>query len=642
VPIARHRDQGHWHLIRHGPTHIVQHLRNEHHGHNRLVVDRQLRNIRRLTLVGLGLGFLVLIAIVLAALSYSPLNDARNDLNRAKDIISADLTNKALLSTAAGRAQLQSDIGTVSADAAQANRTLQSSEAIKVLGLLPVLKTQRDGILTLSTDVEAAAAAGNQMLLALNTLVATSHGTTVNLPNLANLEFYVIESHKILTSLNRPTSGLLGPIATARTAFNREDTKLVRLLSLTTQTVSFARNFLGANGPQTYLIGGENNAEMRDGGAVESLAVLTAADGTFSIGQDSSYGNYILTHPAAVTLPAGTQQVFGPDLPTENWPSVDSMADFSLTGESMQAMWAQATGQQVNGVMTIDIPGVASILKLTGPVLVAGINEPVTAANVGDLLLNKEYIGDAVNDPQNSRRDKIAAVVRAAVNQMKFEHVDLDAFASALAKDVQGRHLMVWSNVASYEHTLSTLDAAGTLTTGDPARTFHVSVENYSSSKLDYFVSVGLSMKVKVDPSGDAIVDTTVNVANHALTGQPPSYQYGPDGANATVPGQYAARVFFWGPRGSELPSAIPESGLQVALGRFSLLPQQKGTTTFATVIHHAVVNGHLQLHIVPQARLVPDALTVQIQAAGWNLTGPSQITTNLGDTVNLQWGLSR
>ena len=178
---------------------------------------------------------------------------------------------------------------------------------------------------------------------------------------------------------------------------------------------------------------------------------------------------------------------------------------------------------------------------------------------------------------------------------MKTEHVDLDSFANALAADVQGRHLMVWSDVPSTEAGLGTLDAAGTLTTAEPDRTFHVAVENSTSDKLDYFVRVGLSMRVTVDPTGTALINTTINVANNALPGQPPSYQYGPDDINAFTPGQYVARVFFWGPTGSILPGSTPESGLLLTQSHFSLLPGGHDSVTFATVIPHAVVNGHLQ-----------------------------------------------
>jgi uncharacterized protein DUF4012 len=637
-----HPEQRPWHVARHSPLHLWHHLRSQPHPHRRGPADVEAARRNRVLWVVVIAGTFLIALIVLLGLSYGPVNTARQDLTAAKNLIANDVHNKALLTTAAGRQQLAIDIGSVSKYAAEANEVLNGSESLRVLGFLPVLNTQRDGIIQLSDDAEQATEVASAMLDSLNHLVSTSHGTSVSLPALAGLDFYVVEGHKQMAALDRPAGGLIGPIASARTAFDNEDAKIVRLLSLSARTIGFARPFLGSGGPQTYLIAGMNNAEMRDSGAVLSLDLMTADNGTFTIQKDVTYGNYLLSAPANVKLPAGTEKVFGAYQPTEQWPSVDATADFALSGESMQGMWAEATGQHVNGVLGIDVPGVASLLKLTGPVLVPGITGRVTASNVGYLLLDQAYAGESLTDASSARRDKIAAVVKAAVDEMKQQHIDLDAFASTLSKDVAGRHLMVWSDVPSDEAGLRVLDAAGTLTTNQPDRTFHLAVENSTADKLDYFIGVSVGMKVNVDSSGNALVNTTISVANFAQPNQPPSYQYGPDGVNSFTPGQYVARIFFWGPRGAQVPSSTPESGLELTQSHFSLLPLQHNNVSFTTVIHHAVVDGHLQLHLIPQARLIPDLLKVDLRAPGWHVSGKSHLKTKWGSTLNLSWGLSR
>jgi hypothetical protein len=574
--------------------------------------------------------------------SFLSIHRAEDDLNAAKSIISSDLGNKSLLTSPNGRTQLANDIGEVQKDAAEATNSLTGSVSLSILGHLPVVDTQRQGVITLSTDVEKAGNVGAALLAALNNLVSSSHGTTVNLSALAGMQLYVEQGDKNLAALDRPATGLLGPLASARRAFNREDQKLERLLNLSQRTIAFAEPFLGSNGPQTYLIAGLNNAEMRDGGAVLSLDLLTAADGSFSIQQDSSYGNYALNTPAPVALPAGTEQVFGAYQPTLNWPATDATADWALSGQMMQAMWHQATGQTVNGVIGMDVPGVARLLDLTGAVDIPGLATPISAQNIGNQLLNKAYAGLAPNSAQGERRDMIAAVVKAAVNKMKTEHVDLDSFANALAYDVDGRHLMVWSDVPKDESGLVTLDAAGTLNSTMANRTFHIAVENSTADKLDYFVAVSLSMKVTVDPLGNALVNTTVTVANFAQPGHTPSYQYGPDDINAFTPGEYGAKVFYWGPTGAQVPDAVSESGLQLALSHFSLMAGKKGSVSFTSVIPHAVVNGQLRLRLVPQARLTPDRLHLQVSAPGWKVTGHTKVSEHLSSTQVLSWGLSR
>ena len=528
------------------------------------MVDPEDRIRNSVIYAGIGVAVVVVVLVAMAVVSFLSVHRAENDLDAAKSLISNDLSDQALLTTASGRTQLADDIGTVQKDAAEATSSLTGSPSLGLLGHLPWVGTQRTGVIELSKDVETAATDASALLAAVNNLVENSHGTSVSLSALSALDVYVAQGHKSLEGIDRPATGLVGPLANARRSFDKEDAKLVHLLAQSEQTINFALPFLGADGPQTYLIAGENNAEMRDGGSVLSLDLLTASGGTFTIAHDASYGNYALSSPAAVTLPAGTEQVFGSYGPTLNWPNTDATADWPASGAAMQGMWQQATGQHVDGVIGMDVPGLARILQLTGPVAVPGILVAVTSANVGNLLLNAEYQGLTVNDPQAGRREMLAAVVKAAVDRMKTEHVDLDGFARALSDDVSGRHLMVWSDVPSDEAGLVTLDAAGTLNSSLPDRSIHLAVENGTADKLDYFVAVNLKVKVTIDSQGNALVNSTVSVYNFAQKGQPASYQYGPDLVNAFTPGEYGARIFYWGPDGSQEPGAVPESGLQL------------------------------------------------------------------------------
>jgi hypothetical protein len=586
-------------------------------------------------------GLVVALLVVMAIVSFLSIHRAENDLSAAKTLIGNDLGNKSLLTSPSGRDQLTNDIATVQRDAALATNSLQGSVSLGLLGHLPIIGTQRHGVIQLSDDVETAATDASALLTSLDGLIGNSHGTTVSLPALTAFEVYVKQGHTSLASLQRPAAGLIGPLATARRAFNKEDAKLVHLLALSSRTISFALPFLGANGPQTYLVAGLNNAEMRDSGAVLSLAELSASNGTFTISDDHSYADDALSSPAPVPLPAGTQQVFGANQPSLNWPATDETADWATSGQLMQAMWQQATGQTVAGVIGIDVPGVAQILKLTGPVSVPGISGPISASNIGDQLLDKAYQGLTVQSSEATRREALASVVKAAINKMKIEHVDIDAFANALAADVAGRHLMVWSDVATDESGLVALDAAGTLNSVDPTRTFHVAIENSSADKLDYFVAVKLHMHVIVDKAGNALVNTTVTLANFALKNQPASYQYGPDDINAFQPGQYVARVVLWGPQGSIMPGSIPESGLQLTQDLFSLDPAQTRSVSFSVAIPHAVQHGRLVLRLVPQARLKPDALSLTLSAPAWTVSGHEDISTHLAATREFSWGLT-
>ena len=275
--------------------------------------------------------------------------------------------------------------------------------------------------------------------------------------------------------------------------------------------------FLGGTGPWTYLVIGENNAEMRDQGATLSYALLNTANGTINVTNGGTVGNLNTPTPAlGVPIPLGTAAVFGRLLPTQQWRSTNATANFAFSGQAMQEMYAEATGAHVNGVIGIDVVALQHLLALTGPVVVAGIQEPVTADNAIYVLLNQLYAGLAPQSLQGPRREELAAVTSAAFHQLQVGNVDLVALARTLATEIGGRHLQVWDEDPQYEQTLREVGASGAVDTDDPTRTFHVAVENATATKLDYYVTVSVSDKVYVQPNGNAVVDTSVQVLNRA------------------------------------------------------------------------------------------------------------------------------
>jgi hypothetical protein len=364
--------------------------------------------------------------------------------------------------------------------------------------------------------------------------------------------------------------------------------------------------------------------------------------GSFSLTTLGSVGDLELSSPANVTVPPGTEALFGGLAPTQTWQSVNATADFPFSGLDMQAMYQQATGTHVDGVVALDVPALVSLLKLTGPVTVPGIAQPVTAGNATELLLHQLYEGFPTG-PQSERHDDISAVARAVVDQMKTEHIDLAAFAEAISKDVAGRHILAWDQNPSYEKSLTKAGASGAIDTMDPDRTFHLAVESATAAKLDYYVTTAIRMNVTVTKQNEAVVYTYATISNHAPAGQKPSYQLGPDNINSTIPGQYVSRVILWSPRGSETTGGVSESGLVGNQSATSVLPQEEQTVIFKTIIPNAVRNGHLDLHLVPQSTLTPDRAIVAVTASpNWAISGRSTVTEILNKPIDLRWDISK
>jgi hypothetical protein len=406
--------------------------------------------------------------------------------------------------------------------------------------------------------------------------------------------------------------------------------------------MNYALPFLGANGPRTYLIAGENNAEMRAQGAVLSLAQMHTQNGTFGLDNTGSVDSIEPTTAVSVPIPSGTADIFGGYQPTSLWQSVNASPNFPFSAQVMQAMYLQGTGVHVNGVIGLDVPALEGLLTLTGPVVVPNIPVLISATNVAQVLLHDQYLQYAAGSAQGQRHDNVSAVAKAIVDQMKYEHVDLAALANALATDVSGGHLMVWDEVPQFESTMASVGAAGTLDQTLATRTFHVALENSTATKLDYYVNDAVDVKVTISPNGDAFVNTKVAVTNTTPAGLGPTFQTGPDNINSFTPGQYVGRVLLWSPQGSDAPGSVLESGLQANQIQTSILPQQSKSVTFGTVIPHAVVRGQLKLRFVPQPRLVPSKLRIEVTAPGWHLGGTPQVDQFLVGTSAFSWTLSK
>jgi hypothetical protein len=591
--------------------------------------------------IGVVLGAVLVAIIVLGISAARALESAKSSMETARALIESDISDKGRFLSSGGRQELAADLQTVNGYVRTASATIHGSFGLRLLGSLPYLSDQRNGVLQLVDDAGTTATTGMALLQRADQLIGQSRGTSVSLPALASFQDAVERAHATVIRLDRPVGDLLGPLATARHQFDTQVRKIAGDLSRGEQALSYLRPFLGADGPRTYLIAGENNAEMRDQGDVLSLATMSAQGGTFSVQSVGSVDTLEPTQSVTVPIPGTTRLVFGDEQPTLLWQSVNASADFPTSARIMQAMFAQVEGVHVDGVVAVDVPALASLLRLSGPVTVAGISGVITDANVSDVLLHRLYEQYPANSEQAGRHDDISAVATAVVHQMKAEHIDLASLASALASDVAGRHLLIWDQTPAYEKTIRTMGASGSLSTTDADRTFHVDVENSTATKLDYYVTSSVSYRVQITATGEALVNTTVTVSNQTPSGLGPSYQTGPDNIRSFVPGQYVGRVLIWSPRGAEAPNAVEESGLDLREIQVSVLPQQSQTVSFATVIPHAVVGDAFSLRFVPQPRLVPESLRISLSASGWTVRAAPRVAGLLATTKVYTWTLA-
>ncbi len=256
-------------------------------------------------------------------------------------------------------------------------------------------------------------------------------------------------------------------------------------------------------GPSHLLLLAANNAEMRNGSGMFLSATQVEIDaGKVTIGAVSDTTDLALPH-SPVPLAAGYAAVWGPYLANEEWRNLGMSARFDETAAMAAAMWKAKTGNDVGGVMALDISGLQSLLVGTGPVDAGGTT--VTADNVVQLLMHDQYVGvsttDASDQVRKQQLGRIAASVVGAVQRGQF---DTAAMAKQLPTTAGGRHLMLWSADPTTEAAWQAAGVAGVLADD----TLLAAVQNRGGNKLDQFLTVSTTVRVHTGPrhAGDGDV----------------------------------------------------------------------------------------------------------------------------------------
>ncbi len=281
----------------------------------------------------------------------------------------------------------------------------------------------------------------------------------------------------------------------ARAQLTAQVGELADLLHGTSTAATLLPPMLGADGPRSYFVGFQTNAEARgSGGLLGGFAVLRAADG--SVGFDTVAANTELTSfptPTAVDLPGGFEQTWGADGPTRIWGNSNLSSNFPSTARTWQAMWQRQSGQQVDGVIATDPVALSYILGATGPVTLAD-GEQVTADGVVELTEVTAYarFPSPTGTDNAQRKAFLQEIALAVIGKVTAGAGSTTQLLQALGRAAGEGRLAVWSDRAPEQQVLAATPL-GREVPDDTAPFAGVVVNNYSNSKLDYYLDRRIS-----------------------------------------------------------------------------------------------------------------------------------------------------
>ncbi|MGO4487770.1 DUF4012 domain-containing protein [Microbacterium sp. 2RAF4] len=321
---------------------------------------------------------------------------------------------------------------------------------------------------------------------------------------------------------------------------------------------------LGGEGPRTYVLAMQNNAELRSsGGIIGAIALLHAENGRITLQTQASTRDF---PPLDTALPLSdsTTALFE-DRPGRYLQNITSIPDFREAGAAIATRWQGRFGGTVDGVVAVDAVVAKHLLAATGDLTFG----PFTASsdNVTDILLSQIYA--AVPDP--AVQDEIFAQAAGALFGAALSGAEPRALLGALAESAAEGRIRIWSAHEDEEAVLADSDLGGTIP-ADTADATYVGVlmNDTTGGKMDYYTRASLSTSVGTcqgEPTTQVRVTWTNTAPADAATSLP-TYVTA-DGFYGVPAGTVRTLIAVYGPEGAT-PSHIDrdgtEEGVQTAM----------------------------------------------------------------------------
>lgn len=494
----------------------------------------KLRRHRRALLLGILVSDVVLVAfgswLTIKAL------DAKSNLELARQ--SAQQAKEALLQGNTDEASLFADSARVQAQ--QANDATHSvpwavASFVPWLGS-PFTTGQQisDVVLGLAADVLQPAA---QVGLAISPDQLFANGR-VDVATLRDEQSQLDTISKAATQLNVEAVAISDPryvslLGDARSQLQEQTAEVAGILENTALAARLAPAMMGADGPRTYFMGFQTNAEARGtGGLLGGFGILRFDDGTPTVDTLASNRELIGAY-APIDLGAEYSKTYGYTNPTTDFRNSNLSSHFPYAAQIWKAMWEKDTGIKVDGAIVLDPVALSYLLGAVGSVTLPD-GEKVTKDNVVELTESTAYA--RFPDDQIARKKYLQDIAGEVVTKMTGKVESPRALLDALGRAVSERRIAIWSAVPAEQELLEQTSLAHAIP-DDPAPYAEIVINNLGGNKLDYYLRREIEY-VADGCDGDTRMSTvTIRLKNDLPSGaNVPDYILGTAGLLPEIP----------------------------------------------------------------------------------------------------------
>ncbi|MEX0153011.1 DUF4012 domain-containing protein [Microbacterium sp. LMI1-1-1.1] len=365
----------------------------------------------------------------------------------------------------------------------------------------------------------------------------------------------VDEAAAMMTGVD--STAVVPEIADAVTSFSTLIGDLRPTLDDLSASLPTLLDMAGADGPRSYLVLFQNNAEVRaTGGNPAAMTLLRVDDGRLSLDEQADSSTFYaagLVGRDIAEIPAETRALYERD--TWQFPqNYTRTPDFPLTAHLFDAMWTEVTGSPVDGVVSLDPVALSHILEVTGPVTLDD-GEVISSDNVVTVLLRDAYVRFGADGPAaDAYFQRVVRSIFAVLSKGQWAPIPM---IEALSRGVQEQRVMAWMRSEPEEQTIERAGLAGTFAAD--GRDLGVFVNDASYSKLEYYLAS--SVTVTCDAAAGT-VQTSIALTNSAPRDGLPPYTEGHRNRSMGLPtSTMLLDVLFFSPRGQTVLATDPAQG---------------------------------------------------------------------------------
>lgn len=520
---------------------------------------RTLGSRRREILLGSLL--LLVVAVAFGAWLAVRGNEAKTGLEQAR--LSAQQAKEALQQGNSGDATRFADLAV---GHAQQARDATHSAPWSIVSLLPWLGSPfetgqqiSDVVLGLANDV-LKPAADTGAALSPDRLI---HGSRIDVGLLRSEAPNLNRLSEAATRLNADAQAISDPayvslLRDARSQLQSQTTELAELLENTSLAAELVPVMTGADGPRSYFMGFQTNAEARGtGGLLGGFGVLRFAHGAATV--DTLGANTELDMRfTPIDLGAEFNATYGYANPFGDFRNSNLSSHFPYAAQIWKSMWDQQTGSNVDGVIALDPFALSYILGAVGPVTMPD-GEKVTKDNVVELTESTAYARFPTD--QVARKQYLQDIASAVVKKMTVSVGSPRGLLDALGRAVGEGRISIWSSVPAEQELLEQTPLAH-IVPDDAAPYAEVVINNLGGNKMDYYLEREIEYVADGCGSDTRNSTVTVRLTNTADESQLPDYVAGVGGLDPEIPidlpkASMLTSVRLLGTTGATLESAL-------------------------------------------------------------------------------------